>query len=396
MRRTIFHAHSCAGPSTTISRAVDGDQFGSVRGLLVFCLSCGIVWSEEEKRPMIIPRSLRAILCAAIIALAPPAALATQARSAGVTEIPSYQHIFLIVMENHNYEQIIGNPHAPIINDLAQHYGLATHYDGVTHPSEPNYVALIGGSYFGIQNDGPFAANVIHAPNLGDQLVTAGLTWKSYQQSLPSPGYVGVAFPASDPLYASKHNPFLNFFTVQHALPATLAPEIVSDAQLTTDLWQNTLPNFSFITPDLCHDMHGGAASCPYADNADNPNDANDIYLVSQGDAYVGATVAQIMYSKVWSSGNNAIVVVWDENDNFDNPKAAESYEGCCNALNGGGRIPAIVITNHHDPKTGFQDATPYNHYALLRTIQTAFGVGCLQNTCDTANVPLMTRLFSN
>ena len=111
---------------------------------------------------MIIPRSLRAILCAAIIALAPPAALATQARSAGVTEIPSYQHIFLIVMENHNYEQIIGNPHAPIINDLAQHYGLATHYDGVTHPSEPNYVALIGGSYFGIQNDGPFAANVIH------------------------------------------------------------------------------------------------------------------------------------------------------------------------------------------------------------------------------------------
>ena len=91
---------------------------------------------------MIIPRSLRAILCAAIIALAPPAALATQARSAGVTEIPSYRHIFLIVMENHNYEQIIGNPHAPIINDLAQHYGLATHYDGVTHPSEPNYVAI--------------------------------------------------------------------------------------------------------------------------------------------------------------------------------------------------------------------------------------------------------------
>ena len=345
---------------------------------------------------MIIPRSLRAIVCAAVIALAPPVALDTQARTAAAVQVPNYQHIFVIVMENHNYGQIIGNSHAPIINYLARHYGLATHYDGVTHPSEPNYVALIGGSYFGIQDDGPFTTNLIKQPNLGDQLAAAGLTWKSYQQSLPSSGYLGITYPASNGLYASKHNPFLNFFSVQHTLPATLAREIVSDAQLTTDIWQNTLPNFGFITPDVCHDMHGGAASCPYADNADNPNDANDIYLVSQGDAYVGAAVAQIMFSQAWSSGNNAIVVTWDENDNYDNPKAAESYEGCCKAVKGGGRVATIVITNHHNPKSGFQDATPYNHYALLRTIQTAFGVGCLQNTCDTANVPLMTPLFTN
>ena len=345
---------------------------------------------------MTIPRSLRAIVCALAITLVPPATMNIRAHAASGDQLPRFQHIFVIVMENHNAEQIIGNPHAPIINYLAQHYNLATHYDGITHPSEPNYVALIGGSYYGIQDDGPYSTNVIkQQSNLGDQLTAAGLTWKAYQQSLPYAGFTGLTNPATNALYASKHNPFLNFFDIQHALPAILAKEIVPDTQLTTDIWQNTLPNFSFITPDLCHDMHGGASSCPYADNADNPNDANDIFLVSQGDAYVGSTVAQIMFSKAWTQGNNAIVVTWDENDVFDNPKAPESFEGCCDATNGGGRVVTIVITNHHNSKNGMQDPTPYNHYALLRTIQTAFGVGCLQNTCDTANVPLMTPMFT-
>ncbi|HVA92367.1 MAG TPA: alkaline phosphatase family protein, partial [Chloroflexota bacterium] len=127
---------------------------------------------------MTIPRSFRAIVCALAIALVPPAAVNLRAQAASGDQLPRFQHIFLIVMENHNSEQIIGNPHAPIINELAQHYTLATHYDGITHPSEPNYVALIGGSYYGIQDDGPFATNVIkQQSNLGDQLTGADLTW---------------------------------------------------------------------------------------------------------------------------------------------------------------------------------------------------------------------------
>lgn len=344
---------------------------------------------------MTIPRLPRALVCALTIALMLPTAMGTKAPPVSAASLPSYQHIFVIVMENHNYEQIIGNPHAPIINYLATHYNLATHYTGITHPSEPNYVALIGGNYFGIQDDGPFSTNVIRQPSLADQLTDAGLTWKSYQQSLPYAGYTGTTYPTNDALYASKHNPFMNFFNIQHALPAKLTQLIVPDTQLTTDLWLNTVPNFSFITPDLCHDMHGGAKACPYADNADNANDANDIRLVSLGDAYVGSTVAQIMWSSTWAHGNNAIVVTWDENDVFDNPKAPESSAGCCDAVPGGGSVPTIVITNHANGKSGTQDPTPYNHYALLRTIQTAFGVGCLQHTCDTANVPLMTPMFT-
>lgn len=351
---------------------------------------------------MTLRRALASAICAIAIALLPPAALASHAATKPVArasnasaQIPRYQHIFVVVMENHNYAQIIGNVHAPYINELAQQYALATHYDGVTHPSEPNYVALIGGNYFGIQNDGPYTTNIVQAPSLADQLTAAGLTWKAYQQSLPYAGYLGTTYPTNDPLYASKHNPFLNFAGIQRASTAQLAQEIVPDTQLATDLAANRAPTFSFITPDLCHDMHGGATACPYADNADNPNDANDIALVSTGDEYVRSIVGAIVGSRTWQGGNDAIVVVWDENDNFDNPNSAESYEGCCDAVPGGGRVPAIVITNHHSGRRAIKDATPYNHYALLRTIQAAFGLGCLAYTCDTANVPIMTPLFA-
>ncbi len=326
----------------------------------------------------------------------------------GAGGIPAYQHIFVVVMENHNYQQIIGNPHAPRINSLAQRYGLATHYYGITHPSEPNYVALIGGSNFGIQSDDPYSDtagqasdhvnHTITASNLADQLEAAGLSWKSYQQSLPYPGYTGTYYPSSaNPLYASKHDPFLNFADIQ-TNPARLQ-KIVPDTQLFTDLQSDAVPNVSFIAPDQCHDMHGGAPTCPYANNADDPKDKNDIFLVQQGDAYVANLVDTITSSRTWKQGNNAIVVTWDENDNYDNRNDPASYTGCCDAPtpHGGGQVVTIVIANHlHYGPHGIQDATPYNHYALLRTIQTAFRLGCVQYTCDTANVPLMTPLFGH
>ena len=298
------------------------------------------------------------------------------------TAIPRYQHIFYVMMENHNYGELIGNPNAPVINRLAQTYGLATNYYGVTHPSEPNYVASIGGSYFGIQDDAPYTSSAngvnhtITAPSLADQLDAAGLTWKTYQQALPYAGYLGTAFPsASVALYASKHNPFLNFASVQNN-PAELQ-KIVPDTQLFVDLLTNQTPNFSYIVPDQCHDMHGTSAC------------ADDTTLIQQGDIYVGQVVDAITHTRGWAQGNNAIVVTWDEDDYAANPAP-----GCCDAVPGGGHVATIVITNH-GPR-GVQDPTAYNHYSLLRTIQDAFGLGCLQNTCDQANVTPMAPLFSS
>lgn len=292
--------------------------------------------------------------------------------------VPRYQHIFLIMMENQGYSNMIGNAHTPHINDLARRYGLATQYYGVTHPSEPNYVALIGGDYFGIQDDASYATHPITSQSLATQLERAHLNWTAYEQSLPVAGYMGTDYPTTgDSLYVSKHNPFLNFAAIQtnpaerrHIVPAT---------QLASDLARSQIAAFSFITPDLCHDMHGGLPACPTGTPA----------LLSAGDRYVGAVADAIMRAPLWKRGNNALVIVWDESDSL---VTLFQTTGCCNASAGGGQVPAIVITNH-GPR-GIKDATPYNHYALLRTIQQAFGLGCLRNTCDTAHVPLMSALF--
>jgi phosphatidylinositol-3-phosphatase len=303
-----------------------------------------------------------------------PAAHGNAARSD--SQVPAYNHIFYVMMENHSYSEVIGNSNAPQINQLAQKYGLATDYFGVTHPSEPNYVAAVGGSFFGIQDDNPYTTHTINAPSLASQLEAKGLTWKTYQQSLPYAGFTGTAFPsASIALYASKHNPFLNFASVQNN-PAELA-KIVPDNQLYVDLLEGTTPNFSFIVPDQCHDMHGTSA-CP-----------DDTQNTQVADQYVSALVGAIQHANTWERGNNAIVITWDENDfSTDNPN------GCCDGLPGGGHVATIVITNHGPHHV--QDNTPFNHYSLLLTIQQAFRLGCLQNTCDMANVTPMTKLFQN
>jgi len=307
------------------------------------------------------------------------------------TAVSHYQHVFVIVLENHEYNRIIGNPLAPHINNYALTYGQATNYYGVTHPSEPNYVATIGGNYFGIQDDAPFSSTtngVIHtidAPSLASQLDAAGLTWKDYQQSLPYPGYLGTTYPsATEPLYASKHNPFLNFKSVQDS--QTELHKIVPDTAITPDLSSvATTPNFSYIAPDQCHDMHG-TSSCP-----------TDATLIPDGDNYTYNTVQRIMGSPVWSTGNTAIVITFDEGDTnlgcCDAPPAQTPVPGGVSATGGGGHVVTIVITNHGPHSV--QDPALYNHYALLRTIQNAFGLGCLQYTCDTANVKTMGPLFA-
>jgi phosphatidylinositol-3-phosphatase len=319
--------------------------------------------------------------------------------------IPRYQHIVEIMMENTSYSTIIGNSLAPNLNALASKYGLATDYFGVTHPSEPNYVANIGGSFFGIQDDNQFYCtpalastdpncagttvdHTVSAPNLATQLTAAGLTWKGYFQNLPpvpssgivmtGPGANGpysFKWPSNtDALYASKHNPFVNFTGTQGALA-----NMVPDTQLGADLATGRLPDYSLVVPDQCHDMHG-TTPC---------SDENG--LIAAGDTYVGTLVSEIMHSEVWEHGRNAIVITWDEDDFSD---AGQPGTGCCGADPGGGHVATIVITNksHHH----VVDNTPYNHYSLLLSLEQAFGLPCLQNACDAADgVVPMTPLFN-
>ncbi len=346
-------------------------------------------------------------IATAAVALAGAAwAVSPGVSSAGTvtSPIPRYQHIVEIMMENTSYSTIIGNPVAPQLNALANAYGLATNYFGVTHPSEPNYMASIAGSNFGVQDDNQFYCtpalastdphcfgttvnHTVAAPTLADQLTAAGMTWRGYFQNLPpipSSGLITTGPDANGPysfkwpsnaiaLYASKHNPFLNFTGTQGALA-----NMVPDTHLATDLAARKLPNFSLVVPDQCHDMHG-TGTCS------DPNG-----LISAGDTYAGSIVREIMNSPVWDQGTNAIVITWDEDDFSDE---GQPGTGCCGFDPGGGRVATIVITNQGEQH--ITDNIPYNHYSLLLSMEDAFGLPCLQHACDAqTGVKPMTPLF--
>jgi len=309
------------------------------------------------------------------VSLAASATVATSAPAfANSDNLPVYRHVFYIVEENRSFSQIIASPDAPTFNQLATQYSLATSYFGTSHPSEPNYVAMVGGSDFGITNDGSYVTNRVDAPSLASQLEDHSLSWKSYSQSLPFAGFTGTCYPcnSTDPssLYASKHNGFLNFAGVQDN-PAEMQKSVPIE-QLSTDLANNKVPTFSFIVPDQCHDMHG-TNDCPDATTN-----------VKVADAYASDLVDSIQSSAAWRDGLNAIVVTWDE---------GTTAAGCCDANPGGGQIYTSVITNH-GPR-GLTYTTPSNHYSMLATLQDMWHLGCLQNTCDTTNVVPTNRLFA-
>jgi len=300
---------------------------------------------------------------------------AASARRVQAQTFPQYDHVFLLVMESENFKAIIGNADAPILNALAQDYGLATNYSGVGDPSEPNYVGMLGGDTFGLNNDDPywFPGHTINASNLMTQLEAAGKTWRGYFQNMPYPGYRGYCYPDkclgipdADTQYVAKHNGIVNFANMQNP---TEFGKMFPFAQLSADLAANTVSNFSYIVPDECHDMHGAP---PWCVDSGPTSSVQQSFLIAQGDAFVGTLVNAITSSSIWQAGNNAIVITFDEGNTATS------------------NVATIVVTSH-GPR-GVRDKTSLNHFSLLASLEQTFGLGCLANAC-TAN--LMTPLFT-
>jgi hypothetical protein len=354
---------------------------------------------------------LAASACAAVALVT-----ALPVHGASLEGVPRYDHVFVIVEENKDYDQVLDPAAAPNIAGLAKRYGDATRFYGEVHPSEANYVAILGGDTFGIhdddayyckagstrpQCDGAMAAgyadHTVRSRHLGDQLLANGLSWKGYYESLPQPGSPAVV--AGDPrydngtrktaLYASKHSGFMNFADVQD--DPRRAERIVGFEQLDRDLAAGTLPTFALIVPNQCNEMHGLSGDGVPADCLG----ANKAALIRRGDAFAGELVRRLQATPAWTGrGNVAIVITFDEG-------AGKTRDGCCAVTPdapsnfGGGHIPTIVITNH-GPR-GLSDDTPYNHYSLLRTLEDAFGLReHLGHAADTdKGVRPMTRLFA-
>ena len=145
---------------------------------------------------------------------APSGATATASHGRGGDQQVRLDRAFIIVLENHSEKSVIGDPNTPYITSLAQQYGQAANYYGVTHPSEPNYIAMIGGSNWFTNTDNP--ANRFDHTNLVDELDASHISWGAYMEAMPASDPLTDFWPSSaDPLYASKHNPFALFTDIR-------------------------------------------------------------------------------------------------------------------------------------------------------------------------------------
>lgn len=301
---------------------------------------------------------------------------AAQAAASDHNDNAKFKHVFIIMMENTGIEALLGNANAPWINQEIQSAGVAGNYYGVTHPSQPNYIAATSGALNGVLDDNDITVNV---PNVVDQLESHGRTWKAYMQSL-SLCATKLDHACGNQLYERKHNPFVSYQDVQSS--AARMANIVDLSQLSTDLASNHVANYVWISPDQCNDMHGRGGG-----GASDPCDFSQVpSLIAAGDSFLNTTVNQIMASRAWKD-DSVIYITWDESDftgtgfqGFDDDR------GCCDSTagQGGGHVLTLVISRDHDAHANF---TPYNHYSLLATVEDNWHLGCLANTCDTANV---------
>jgi hypothetical protein len=342
--------------------------------------------------------------------------------------VPRLDHVFVIVLENHNSftsfgsNGIIGNPQAPNITGLWNKYNVATDYNGVWHPSLPNYVAMITGNWIGTDvvatghsyppgstvgisdDDSPSVAtdfpsppaNVsthrwrVNLPSLAGQLVSAGKDWRAYMQNIPASGTTLANWPGDDntaKLYAVKHNPFPYIAEIQDN-PAQFAKQFPIE-QLFSDLSSGNIPAFSYIVPDQCRDMHGISnvlAPCG------GVNDTDDID-VKRGDDETGWLVNGILGSRGWQSGRNALFIVFDEGNGpltcaYNPDTGTDTAPGtllpgsdCFNPANFNDKLVLIAITNYG--VRGVQDTRFQSHYSLLKTIEAAFGLPYLGHAAD-------------
>jgi hypothetical protein len=320
--------------------------------------------------------------------------------------VPRFDHVYIIMMENHSTPDIIGDPNAPYINSLATTYAQATNYYGVTHPSFPNYLAATSGNNWYYNSDTTANMSFDHT-NIVDQLESNHLSWKAYMDGMPAGQ--PLADGANGGRYVVKHDPFIMYTDVRNN-PAR-AQKIVPLTQLSADLQRGNVPSYVWITPDQCNDMHGigGAGSpCPFS-NAQG--DANDQALIHDGDAFVQTWVTAIKHSRAWTP-RSVIFLTWDENDFAPTPNPDDyiNDDGCCDSpilppgaqlstggiwpggILGGGHVAMIVVGD--SAKRHATSNRAYNHYSMLRTIETSWKLGYIGMASDARQVLTMSDLF--
>jgi acid phosphatase len=251
-----------------------------------------------------------------------PANPAIKTEAAVTATVPRPDHIVLVMFENKKYSSISGSSSAPYFNSLASQGAKFTQSFAITHPSQPNYIALLSGATQGVTDDS-CPRDFATTENLAHQLIAAGFSFKGYSESMPSDGYTGC----SSGTYMRKHNSWVDFGNVP-------AASNVRYSTFPTDY--STLPAVSFVTPNMCNDMH----DCSIG--------TGDTWLKNNLDAY-----AQ------WAKTHNSLLIVtFDEDSGTSTNKIFTAFVG-------------------QHVKVGTYSES-INHYSILRTIEDAYGLAAI------------------
>jgi acid phosphatase len=263
--------------------------------------------------------------------------------------------VFVVLLENHAFSQVIGNAAMPYLNSLASSHALATNYFANTHPSIGNYFMLTTGN---IETNDDAFTGTISSDNIPRALAAAGKTWKAYMESLPSVGYTGGdVYP-----YFKHHNPFVYMTDVLNS-SAELA-RVVPYTQLASDL--GAAPNYAFITPnaeDDAHDCPGGGANC------------TDDQKLAAADTWLKNNIDPLIKSPALAT--SVFIIVFDESLGTD-------------LVNGGGKVDMVMAGSH--VKAGFKSTTFYQHQSTLRLVLDLLRVS--DHPGNSATAPTMQEFF--
>lgn len=268
--------------------------------------------------------------------------------------MPRFSRVVIIVLENKEYDVIIGSDRAPYLNSLADKNALATRFHAITHPSLPNYIAMTSGGTNGITSNCTDCHT--NAQNLVTQMERAGISWKAYMEDMPGPCSNVSSSPNG--MYAKKHNPFLYYDDITNN-PAR-CHKVVPLTQIDIDIRTGRLPEFVWVTPNMCHDMH-------------------DCH-VSDGDAWMSHFVPKMLKTL---GPRGLLVVTFDEGN---------TNAGCCtNAA--GGRIPTILAGPA--AKSRARSSVHMTLYSLLRTLEDSWHLGRLGAAACSCTPDMRTLLDS-
>ncbi len=308
--------------------------------------------------------------------LANPIVVAAGATGPSTAPGAYFDHVLVVIMEDHGMQEICGRSPppclstagAPYMAGLANSFSIGSHYLGVTHYSQADYLALLGADTDGCSSAAcpwPFAV-----PNLVDRLEAGGLSWKGYieNQNVAS----GCDTSYHEP-YTPEHNPFVGFTDIANS-PSRCSKVVlanpsncsVTDCPLINDLNSQSAPNFMWLTPNNCDNMHGVTGICPTS--------------ISIGDSYLSSLVPNILQSYTFTNTRAALFVVFDEGNGYC--PLNNSHDDCVYAVWAG---PLA--------KTNFVTSNLYNHYSFTKTIEANWNLPSI--TSNDAGATPLTEFFA-